>query len=332
MKFLFAVVIFLSLPGVAMEKISFTSVDGVALSANLFRPSKDAGKMPAILILEGSGKSAQTEASSQSPFIQFAKGLSQAGFVVLQYNKRGSGENFQNGSFWKSTFTSDNEDAEAAFRYLKSQPGVDTKRIFLIGHSFGGPHSLMLATKQEIAGIVMLTSTIRPTDELLLEQNRILMELQEIPESEISPYIQTLSKDLAAIKAGSYQCALPNCSLIDEAQVYENSIQIAWMKEVLNLDFAALAEGSKNPILFLFGTSDCIIPDADFHLAKSIELMNPKLTVELVQKLDHFLVDNESKKESLLYAMKAQKENSFKPIHPTLVPRISEWMLRSGSR
>jgi uncharacterized protein len=332
MKLVFAIIFFVSVKGLAMERVSFTSFDNVSLSAKLYRSEVGNTKVPAILIIEGSGKSSFSDEPEGSPFGQMAEGFAEKGFIVLKYNKRGSGENAGNGSFWKATFTSDNQDAQSALSFLKSVAGVDDSRIYLVGHSFGGPQSILLSTKQKVAGVVMLTSTIRPTQDLLLEQNQILMGLQGNSQNQIDEYVSKLSKNLEEIKAGIYKCEFPACSLVDGVEVYEQSIQVPWLKEVLRMNFTELAQNVKSPLLFLFGSSDCIIPESEYTIAQeAFKNSSSSIDVRMISKLDHFMVENDSKKESLMYAVRAQKELKFKPLHAELVPQITKWIGRLES-
>jgi hypothetical protein len=332
MKSLFFVIILVT-PGIGMttvksEKTNFKTLDGIELTATIHFPSTSQHKLPGILIVEGSGKSGFNEEPEGSPFVQLANALAEKGFVVFKYNKRGSGENSNNGSFWRSTFTIDRNDAQSAFDELRLNPLVDSSRIFLIGHSFGGPQSLLLATKNKIAGIVMLTSTIGPTDKLMLEQNAILMDLQGTPKGESDKYLLGMQKTLGEIKSGTFKCEFPTCSVIDGAEVWEKSIQVKWLNEVLNLDFTAIAKSVPNPIFFIFGTSDFVIPESEMTAAKSlVPLLSSKSEVAVIPQLDHFMVENESKKASLDYAMQVQKDKKFKNISRLLVKKISDFII-----
>ncbi|HPI40589.1 MAG TPA: hypothetical protein PLJ21_07275, partial [Pseudobdellovibrionaceae bacterium] len=48
--------------------------------------------------------------------------------------------------------------------------------------------------------------------------------------------------------------------------------------------------------------------------------------IKMIPKLDHFMVENESKKESLEYVKLAQKEKKFKPISSELVRTVTEFV------
>ena len=188
MKLLFAVVLLFSGLVQAEEKaVKFQTNDSLQLNAKIYSTGHSDNKKPAILILEGSGKSNFEVEPEKSPFRQLAQALSQRGYIVMSYNKRGSGENAKGGSFWKSDFAVDTKDAQAALKFLLAEKNVDKDHVFLVGHSFGGPQSLVLSQKNKISGIVMLSSTLRPIARLMHDQNKVILELQGKPKAEIQP-------------------------------------------------------------------------------------------------------------------------------------------------
>ncbi|MGA9844770.1 MAG: alpha/beta hydrolase [Nitrososphaeraceae archaeon] len=74
-----------------------------------------------------------------TPYWQIAQFLSEGGFAVLRYDKRGIGANYTiDQNVWGNATANDLiEDAKNALNVLTMQPEVDAKRISLIGHSEG---------------------------------------------------------------------------------------------------------------------------------------------------------------------------------------------------
>ncbi len=71
---------------------------------------------------------------------QIAQYLSERGFAVLRYDKRGIGANrtILDSNIWGNvTFNDLKQDAEKALAVLTQQPEVDPNRITIIGHSEG---------------------------------------------------------------------------------------------------------------------------------------------------------------------------------------------------
>jgi uncharacterized protein len=79
--------------------------------------------------------------SDKQAFFQIAEFLSESGFVVLRYDKRGVNSNFKlsDGNVWGNvTFDDLKQDAEKALSVLLKQPEVNrSKEATLIGHSEG---------------------------------------------------------------------------------------------------------------------------------------------------------------------------------------------------
>src|SRR5215831_5389482 len=93
--------------------------------------------------------------------------LSERGFAVLRYDKRGIGENgtIINNSVWGNMTSNDLiHDAEKAVNVLIQQPEVDAKRITIIGHSEGGAIVTRVAIDNpitKIKNIVLMDARIQ---------------------------------------------------------------------------------------------------------------------------------------------------------------------------
>jgi len=129
--------------------------NGVKTNARLNLPSLGDGPFPAVLLVPGSGPIDMNETGGAvhidnqtgsiiyppaRPFFDIARYLSERGFAVLQYNKRGIGANFTilDSNVWGNTTVKDLEnDAEKALEVLIQQPEVDSHSVTLVGHSEG---------------------------------------------------------------------------------------------------------------------------------------------------------------------------------------------------
>ena len=83
----------------------------------------------------------ETLAKDAKPFWQIAQYLSERGFAVLRYDKRGVGSTSNtilDTNVWGNTTANDLiQDSKKALNVLIQQPEVDPKRISIIGHSEG---------------------------------------------------------------------------------------------------------------------------------------------------------------------------------------------------
>jgi pimeloyl-ACP methyl ester carboxylesterase len=122
--------------------------NGVKTSAQLTLPAIGKGPFPGILLIAGSGAGDKNGTvgfvhksgpKSLTPLWQIAQYLSERGFAVLRYDKRGVGANFTiDQNVWGNATVNDLiQDSKKALNVLIQQPGVDSKRISIIGHSEG---------------------------------------------------------------------------------------------------------------------------------------------------------------------------------------------------
>jgi uncharacterized protein len=123
--------------------------NGVKTKAQLTYPVIGKGPFPGVLLIAGSGANDKNEtlgfihktgAKPPTPFWQIAQYLSERGFAVLRYDKRGVGTNntILDTNVWGNTTLNDlNQDSKKALNVLIQQPEVDPKRISIIGHSEG---------------------------------------------------------------------------------------------------------------------------------------------------------------------------------------------------
>ena len=122
--------------------------NGVKTDAQLTYPALGKGPFPGVLLIPGSGANDKNGTlgfvlkygpKPPTPLWQIAQYLSERGFAVLRYDKRGIGANFTiNQNVWgNATVTDLIHDAEKALNVLTLQPQVDPKSISIIGHSEG---------------------------------------------------------------------------------------------------------------------------------------------------------------------------------------------------
>ena len=103
-----------------------------------------AGPFPAVVLIHGSGPHDRDETiGPNKPFRDLADGLASRRIAVLRYEKR---TRHHGGKMLGTTVTIKEEvldDAVAAAELLRQTPGLDPKRVFVVGHSLGA----MLAPK-----------------------------------------------------------------------------------------------------------------------------------------------------------------------------------------
>jgi pimeloyl-ACP methyl ester carboxylesterase len=137
--------------------------DGVKTNAQLSYPAIGKGPFPAVLLIPGSGAVDMNETLGENikPFWQISQYLSERGFAVLKYDKRGVGESFTilNPNVWGNNTVDDQiQDSEKALNVLVHQPEVDPNRISIIGHSEGTLYAPRVAVDNstKISNIILI--------------------------------------------------------------------------------------------------------------------------------------------------------------------------------
>ena len=121
-------------------EVTFTTEDGINIGGNIF----GTGSKWVIL--------SHMYPTDQTSWFDFARELAGKGYIVLTYDFRGYGK-----SGGDQDIPNIYKDLEAALNFVKQ---YDAEKIFLIGASMGGTASLIVASKEEVDGVVSFSSAM----------------------------------------------------------------------------------------------------------------------------------------------------------------------------
>lgn len=122
-------------------------------------PHGTAGKpAPAVILLHGLTGS---QTSDGFIMVHLARRLVAAGIGALRVDFYGSGDS--DGDFTEMTILTELSDARRIFDFAAAQPGIDPKRVGVLGFSFGGAVTALLAgAEPRIRSIVAWAPAIDP--------------------------------------------------------------------------------------------------------------------------------------------------------------------------
>lgn len=151
-----------TLNGYIAENVAIESLPGVYVSGTLYRPAKDRGPFPAVMVAQGHGEIQHYGESSQL----LAATLAQMGAVVFSYDMFAKGEEGLQFAFDDHRTplapTMQTINSTRILDFLSSLPYIDPKRIAMTGASGGGTQTFLLAAlDQRIAvsvPVVMVSS------------------------------------------------------------------------------------------------------------------------------------------------------------------------------
>jgi alpha-beta hydrolase superfamily lysophospholipase len=251
-------------PHFTSTDVHFTSADGTVLAGSLTVPDRGKPPFAAIVLVHGSGRTDRNETiGPNAVFLQLSNALSNDGYVVLRYDKRGVGGS--GGAQTSGTRDQLLADVEAAFAFASAQSDVDPKRVYLLGHSEGGELVPTVATRQaKVAGIILMAPPALPLWRVSMEQT-----LASVPAAQ--------RKDMEAQELAALQNMRTSTALAD-----------AWYRSSMDVDPAVDIARVRVPILILQGEADVQVLPADLpRLVAAARATNRDVTVDTFSDLNH---------------------------------------------
>ena len=227
---------------------------------------------------------------SLKPFRDLASGLASQGIAVLRYNKRTyehaakmSGE---------SKINVDNEttdDAVLAVKAMAKQKGIDSRNIFILGHSQGGmmmPRILNHTPDKSVRGSILLAAPSRTLPELMLEQFAYLVSLNQLPKEQLAFFQQ----QFAILQDPSFSPAQPPKEFLLGTPYF-------WY-DLAHWQPAEVAKSQDTPLLFLQGARDYQVTTEDFEGWKQSLSQRSNTSFKLYPMLNHFFTEGTGEKST----------------------------------
>lgn len=313
------------------EQIKFPIGNEVNLSGFVTSPNKK-GTYPIFIMQMGHGQgTTDSKARSYNPFAEMARAISDKGFVVLRFDKRGTGYNSSNGSFADGKFSDYVSDLKSAVRAMQLRKNGKPNQIYLLGHSLGGPVvSIVARDIPEVKGIVLSASPGRSYDDFNYEQMKYFYEwAQGLTGEALEKEIRNVKRSNELISKPKLFCKeFPtDCETKDNKFYLYGQSQDFWA-EIAELNPIKLLTQLNCNIYAVHGTSDWVISsDNDGGAIANALSKNNKFSNKILSGLDHFLLKTESKKASVEVFKSGLKGQGIK-IHPELIEEITSRLLK----
>lgn len=287
------------------EEVRVRTPAGHTLAGTLTLPRQRRGRIPAAVLITGSGQQDRDESllavPGYRPFRQIADTLSRRGIAVLRLDDRGFGES--GGDATTATSADLAEDVRAALDFLRARPEIDPQRLGLIGHSEGAMIAPMLAARdREIRALVLMAGPSWSGRRIITYQSRFLVEN--------NPALPAAARDSLLLAA--------------EARVDSMAANLPWMRYFLAYDPLPAARQVQAPVLILQGATDRqITAEQAEELGAAIrEGGNRDVTVRVFPDLNHlFLPDPDG--SPLRYA-----ELQTREVPAEVLGVLADWVVR----
>jgi len=258
---------------------------GFNLGATITRPANAAAKTPAVVLVGGADSDDRDGTLFNVPILaNLAGAVSQAGFLAVRYDKRGSG---QSGGRRESATISDlSDDLRSVVRWLSKRKDVDDKRIVVLGHGEGAWVALLAASRDKgIAGVVSIDAPSTTGAQLALEQQQHALDRLKASPAERAEKVELQKKVQDAVLTGKGWEGLPP-DLRKQADT-------PWTQSVLSFNPAQVVEDVRQPMLFVHADLDRQIPvshvDRLVQLARN-ESKSKSVEAVTVRGVNHLLV------------------------------------------
>lgn len=244
------------------------------------------GPFPAVVLVHGSGPNDRDESlGPNKTFKDLAWGLAGQGIAVLRYDKRSMVHKRELVQLTNLTVKDETvDDAQAAVDLLASLPEIQSKHVFVVGHSLGGYVGPRIAAGDaKVAGLILFAGSTRPMEELVVEQYRYLVGLQGkiTPEGQLQ--IEKAEKAAAEIRN-------PDLKPGTAIDFLGSPIPSSYFLDLRNYHPAEMAATLHIPILVLQGERDYQVRMADFDGWKKALGNRPSATFKSYPALNHLFM------------------------------------------
>jgi uncharacterized protein len=287
-----------------------------------------AGPFPAVVLVHGSGPQDRDEAiGPNKPFQDLAWGLASRNIAVVRYNKRTLqyGKEMQALGAGLTVQEETVEDARLAVALLAKRPEIDSRRIFVLGHSLGGMLAPRIARGDaRVAGLVMLAGSTRPLEQVIVEQLKYIAGL----DGKISPAAQ---KQIDAAEQSAKEIENPTLAADTKLNVLGATICGSYFLDLRSYHPAEVAAQLKIPMLILRGERDYQVTSADFDGWKKALAGKPEVTLRVYPGLFHLFMPSSSPGTGLGTPADYQKPGHV--VEP-VIEDIASWISvqRGGSK
>ncbi len=258
-----------------------TTPDGARLRTVMTRPAGTSGRLPAILFVQWlSCNSIELPARQQDGWSRMLRRLAQeSGMVMMRTEKVGVGDS-EGGDCVALDYESELAHHRAALAALRRAPDVDPARIVVFGASMGGNYAPLVATGEEVAGVMIWGGGAKSWFERTLGFERRAKEFSGIQAAELDAYMRSLSRFLVAYlldRKSPETIAREQPALADvwgrivgtEAETHYGR-PLAFHQQAAAQDWAAAWEGVDAPVLALYGEYDWFEDAASHRLVADI--------------------------------------------------------------
>ncbi len=306
--------------GATEKEVTFQS-GKYTLYGTLSIPASATKPLPGVVLLHGSGPNDRDETiGGNKPLRDLAHGLAARGIAVLRYDKRTFTyrADFTRREIINLTIKEEVlDDALSAIGFLRKQPGIDSRSVFLVGHSLGAWCAPFIAAQDnQLAGIIMLAPHASEFDDTFIRQTRYRARVTGASSEQIDQLISEVRNGFSRLRAKTFPS---DHFLLGASGKY-------WY-DYLSRNPLEVAAGIPQPILVLQGEKDYQITMNDFAAWKKALGDSRKTNVQFQSfpQLNHLFMPVDGPSTGQEYAIPGT-------VAPQVIETIAQFCLQPPGR
>jgi pimeloyl-ACP methyl ester carboxylesterase len=237
------------------DEAVYIPANGFTIGATVTKATGGIARPPVIILTAGPGNPGRERLTGGVPvFGRLAGTLADAGFFVVRYDARGSGQT--GGRTENAGLIAYRDDVLSVVQWLRRRRDVDSDRIVIVGYGDSGPIALLAAERENrIKGVTLLAVQGRSGREAVLEQQQRMLERLGVPQDERTRRIELQTRVNEATVTGKGWETI--------SQDVRRDADTPWFRSWLLFDPAVTLREVKQPVLVLQGALDTEVSPAD---------------------------------------------------------------------
>ena len=206
------------------------------------------------------------------------------------------------------------QDVDAAIALAMNDPRLDSRRVYVLGHSLGGMLAPAIADAHpDLAGIVSMAGSLRPLWDIVYDQNQeaaqaVRPSLSEEESRQLDKQLALVEADRDTLRQLSENGQLADLSLLPQdisPDAVFFGIPLSYWSSLERFCGARLLEHISMPILILQGDADFqVYPDTDYTLWQSALAGRENVVFHLYAGLNHLMMPTQGRRDLSEYAVK----------------------------
>lgn len=293
------------------EEIEITIGEEYPIDGILTLPANQINPAPAVILVPGSGShDPDSTIGPNKPFRDIAIGLAKHGIASIRYQEHVLKypelitDNF-------TIYDDSLDDAYKAISYAIGCDKINPGRIFIIGHSLGGMMAPKIAAdNEEIAGIVCLAGSPRRLEDIILDQNRLVIEQsRDITEEVAAQALAEVEEMVNQVK-----------NITDGDTGIYMDVPASYWYSLNQINIPDITLNLNIPVFIAQGSADWqVLKDKDYAAWQELLQDKDNVTFKLYDNLNHFFMTSGGNKDTTDYMRAGHVEEQ-------VIDDIAEWI------